>query len=173
MLTFSPKSPPPANADLLPLRPPVTGIFGHVDHGKTSLLDSLRSTSVASGEAGGITQHIGAFEVSVATMIANLRAKDKKAPPASPPQPDEGPGTITFLDTPGHAAFTAMRERGAGVTDVVVLVVAADDGVKPQTEEVIGLIKSADVGVVVAITKVDKPGVDTVRPQLSLRMRFC
>ncbi|KAK4703726.1 translation initiation factor IF-2, partial [Phenoliferia sp. Uapishka_3] len=137
-------SPPALNADVLPLRPPVTGIFGHVDHGKTSLLDALRSTSVASGEAGGITQHIGAFEVSVATIIANLRAKDKKNVSPAPAQTDDGAGTITFLDTPGHAAFTAMRERGAGVTDVVVLVVAADDGVKPQTEEVIGLVKSAD-----------------------------
>lgn len=153
---------PPADVpELLPPRPPVTGIFGHVDHGKTSLLDALRSTSVASGEAGGITQHIGAFEVPVASMVANLRAKQKGvAVPASSPSGDTA--SITFLDTPGHAAFTAMRERGAGVTDVVVLVVAADDGVKPQTEEVINLIKSSDVGVVVALTKCDKPGVDTV-----------
>lgn len=157
---------PPSDDPALPLRPPVTGIFGHVDHGKTSLLDALRSTTVASGEAGGITQHIGAFEVSVASITANLRNRalvadgGKALPPVAP---SEGDSTITFLDTPGHAAFTAMRERGAGVTDVVVLVVAADDGVKPQTEEVIGLIKASDVGVVVAITKVDKPGVDTVR----------
>ncbi|GAA5896379.1 hypothetical protein JCM6882_000999 [Rhodosporidiobolus microsporus] len=164
--------PPPTAAELatLPLRPPITGIFGHVDHGKTSLLDALRSTTVAAGEAGGITQHIGAFEVPVASMVANLRAKaeGKPAPPLKPHK--DGDATITFLDTPGHAAFTAMRSRGAGVTDVVVLVVAADDGVKPQTEEVIALIKSAgdSLGVVVALTKVDKPGVDTLKVKQGL-----
>lgn len=155
------------------MRPPVTGIFGHVDHGKTSLLDALRSTSVASGEAGGITQHIGAFEVELKTMVANLRARSEGS---SAVASDAGPvdatqvsaaTTITFLDTPGHAAFTAMRSRGAGVTDVVVLVVAADDGVKPQTEEVINLIKTSDVGVVVALTKCDKPGIDTVRHEMT------
>ncbi len=141
------------------------GTIGHVDHGKTSLLDALRSTTVASGEAGGITQHIGAFEVSLEQMVQSLRDREsgKKSIAKSKVETNDEGSTITFLDTPGHAAFTAMRERGAGVTDVVVLVVAADDGVKPQTEEVIRLIKSSDVGVVVAITKVDKPGVDTVR----------
>ncbi|GAA5889403.1 hypothetical protein JCM5296_006351 [Sporobolomyces johnsonii] len=166
---------PPSPPSLLSPRPPITGIFGHVDHGKTSLLDALRATSVAAGEAGGITQHIGAFEVEVDAIVANLRAREngEKAPPAPPPAAaakngtERGP-TITFLDTPGHAAFTAMRSRGADVTDVVVLVVAADDGVKPQTEEVIGLIKSADVGVVVALTKVDKPGVDTLKVKQGL-----
>lgn len=151
-------------------RPPITGIFGHVDHGKTSLLDALRSTSVAAGEAGGITQHIGAFEVGVQSMVANLRARVEGKPAAQQAR-DVQPGeaSITFLDTPGHAAFTAMRSRGAGVTDVVVLVVAADDGVKPQTQEVIGLIQSApDVGVVVALTKVDKPGVDTTKVKQEL-----
>lgn len=172
MLTFfSIRSPAPLDTDIVPLRPPVTGIFGHVDHGKTSLLDRLRSTTVAAGEAGGITQHIGAFEVSVSSMTKNLRAQQQNlqgskgktvAAEEIVEETEENAGTITFLDTPGHAAFTAMRERGAGVTDVVVLVVAADDGVKPQTEEVIGLIKSSDVGVVVAITKCDKPGVDIV-----------
>ncbi|TNY21003.1 hypothetical protein DMC30DRAFT_351363 [Rhodotorula diobovata] len=178
-LGFDPEINDEAAFDLFPLplsppeqlspRPPITGIFGHVDHGKTSLLDALRSTSVAAGEAGGITQHIGAFEVGVAHMVANLRARAEKK--AAPPARDvrEGDATITFLDTPGHAAFTAMRSRGAGVTDVVVLVVAADDGVKPQTEEVIGLIRSApDVGVVVALTKVDKPGVDTTKVKQEL-----
>ncbi|GAA5900116.1 hypothetical protein JCM8208_002019 [Rhodotorula glutinis] len=173
-----PLSPP----ELLSPRPPITGIFGHVDHGKTSLLDALRSTSVAAGEAGGITQHIGAFEVGVASMVANLRARadggNHNKKPLSPAKKDsvvaalqDGEPTITFLDTPGHAAFTAMRSRGAGVTDVVVLVVAADDGVKPQTEEVIGLIRSAaddELGVVVALTKCDKPGVDTTKVKQEL-----
>lgn len=152
-------SPPHSEPDSLPLRPPVVTIMGHVDHGKTTLLDRLRSAAVAPSEAGGITQHIGAFSVAVSSLSTNTNSSGSSGSTTTPTT--DSPNSITFLDTPGHAAFTNMRARGASVTDIAVVVVAADDGVMPQTKEVIELCTRSNLGVIVAITKCDKAGVDT------------
>ena len=132
-------------SDQLEVRPPVVTIMGHVDHGKTSLLDALRGTNVVSGEAGGITQHVGSYQITT-----------------------KNGERIAFIDTPGHAAFSQMRARGANITDIVVLVVAADDSIKPQTLEALSHARAADVPVIIAINKIDKPGADPQKVKTDL-----
>jgi translation initiation factor IF-2 len=135
-------------ADMTP-RPPVVVVMGHVDHGKTKLLDAIRTTNVVAGEAGGITQHIGAYQV------------------------DKGGRKITFIDTPGHEAFMTMRSRGARIADVAILVVAADDGVQPQTLEALGIIDAAKLPFVVAVNKIDKQDADLEKIKRQLAERTC
>ena len=139
-------------------RPPVVVVLGHVDHGKTSILDYIRKTKVVEKESGGITQHVGAYQVEVGNPPSSRQGGTA-----------EGQRKVTFIDTPGHEAFSAMRSRGANVADLAVLVVAADEGIKPQTKEVINLVTHLNLPFVVALNKADKPGiiVEKIKKQLA------
>src|SRR3989344_3992520 len=139
-------------------RPPIVVVLGHVDHGKTSLLDAIRKTNVVARESGGITQHIGAYQVEIPEESKSRESEANRGTPQK----------ITFLDTPGHEAFGAIRSRGAKVADVAILVVAADESVKPQTQEAIRIIKEEKIPVVVAISKIDKPGANVQKVKQDL-----
>lgn len=159
-------------------RPPIVVIMGHVDHGKTTLLDYIRSTNVAAKEAGGITQHIGAYEIAYSPRDAEARAEnhashqksnaDKKQRAKQQKSPSVADKKITFIDTPGHEAFSKMRSRGAKVADVAILVIAADEGVKPQTKEAILHINESETPMIVALNKMDRPGADPARVKQEL-----
>ncbi|MDB5259656.1 MAG: infB [Candidatus Taylorbacteria bacterium] len=154
MSAKNPKNLPNKGANTLASRPPVVVIMGHIDHGKSTLLDYIRKTNIVAGEAGGITQHLGAYEVTHTFTDAN--SGEKKA------------GVITFLDTPGHEAFTSIRERGARVADIAILVVSAEDGVKPQTLEALKNIRNEKIPFIVAMNKIDKPGANVERTKITL-----
>ncbi|RJR14589.1 GTP-binding protein, partial [Candidatus Microgenomates bacterium] len=151
------------------LRPPIVAVLGHVDHGKTSLLDAIRKTNVTQGETGGITQHIGAYQVKVNPPTGGEKSQQKADRPLDEKVKSEEEGIITFIDTPGHEAFAKMRARGANAADIAILVIAASEGVKPQTVESIKYIKAANIPFLVALTKMDLPDVnlDKVKQQLA------
>lgn len=171
LLIVTPEAPVPVavtdqvDAEQAP-RPPVVVVLGHVDHGKTTLLDSIRKANVVAGESGGITQHIGAYQVEVRESEPKSRASGASR---GIPQEEQPTRKITFIDTPGHEAFSAMRAHGVTMTDIAILVVAADDGVKPQTKEAASHAKAADIPIIVAINKTDAPGAqpDRVRGELA------
>lgn len=160
------------NDDSVEPRPPIVTVMGHVDHGKTSLLDAIRNTDIASGESGGITQHIGAYQVEISQPSQPETKSPKPSPPGRNPakagKNKSDKRSVTFLDTPGHEAFAALRAHGANLTDVVVLVVAADDGVRPQTLEALSHARAANVPIVVALTKIDLPGADITKVKAQL-----
>ena len=144
-------------------RPPIVVVLGHVDHGKTTLLDTIRKTNVAAKESGGITQHIGAYQVTISPRGESSSRENLKDDRA------QALRTITFIDTPGHEAFGQMRSRGANVADIAIIVVAADEGVKPQTKEALDIVKQTDIPYIVALNKIDKPNaqVDKVKRELA------